>query len=1128
MSGPRAPANSNLSDEEKRALLVQRLQERARLGEFPLSSAQARLWFLHQLFPETSAYNVPHILELRGPLRVDILTRAFDRLVERHEVLRTRFTEKDGIPLQTVAPTAPSIVRFLDATDTAGEEVSAWLTAEATRPFDLRAEPLLRVVVVQQAHQRYLLMIVFHHLAGDLWSLDILNRELALLYAAGCRGAVADLPRATTSYLDFALWQQLAGHDASQLAYWRNQLGGLEPLQLRTDRPRPEVQNGQAGQLPVTIPAVTLERLEALGRRHKATLFMVLLTGLAVLLHRLTDQEDFAVGVPVAGRSRRELEDVVGFFVNTLAMRLRPGSRMTVAELLSQVRETALAGYVAGDIPFEKVIDELQPRRDLGRNPLVQVLLAVQTAPVRSLQLTDLEVMPVSMDLGTHARFDLEFILWPRHDGAGFGGVVQYDKNLFEHQTIERMWSGFLALLAELPADHQKIGDLAVLQAEERHQVLTQLAPGVSRPSTTKSVLAMLLAQAEAHPDRIAVEHAGEQISHAALHASARGLATRLAAAGVGPDVCVGILLHRSPQLILAMLAVLYAGGAYTLIDPSNLSGRTDRELAGCRVVVTHDSLSDAPRRMGIPWIDVDAQGQPDVQLGAPRVSPENLLYVVYTSGSTGAPRGVAMPQRVMVNLIEDQQRNLGDAARTLQFASLGFDVASQEILFTLASGGTLVLLSEEQRRDPELLLPLLRHARISRLFLPCTLLKELAASAVASDPHLPDLTQLISAGEQLVMTPAISAVLEANPQCCLINQYGPAETHVVSSYALPANDPAVTPPPIGRPIENSQLYVTSSRMQPVAVGSAGEIYIGGAAVSRGYAGLPAATAARFVPDPFARHPGARLYRTGDLGRWRSDGQLEFLGRADSQIKVQGYRVEPQEVEAVLSEHAAVQDCAVTAIGRESASRRLVAAVVVKAPVTEEALITFLRAQLPSYMIPSRIAMVDALPLTPTGKLHRSQVERLCQQAPLEASTLPVSLPADRGMQPPSHDLREPRPEGGNGPAAERLDALERDIAAGWAEVLGLATVPTRTSFFELGGTSLLVIRLQRQLRQALQLEVSVAAIFKHPSVRELALHLSRPAETQASPALNPALQRRSQLQKEAMRQRADQARGRR
>ena len=1059
----------------------------------PASFAQQRMWFLER-FEGGAVYNVPIVTRLRGSLDVGALERALGVLTERHESLRTVFTAVDGVPYQVIRPAPPFSLKVIDVSGTPGKEERAQQIAsqEARTRFDLASEAPFRVVLIKLGDEEHLLSLTLHHIIVDGWSIGVLNRELSALYGAFLEGGSPGLPELPIQYADYAAWQQewmASGGLDEQLAYWQGQLAGAPALlELPADRPRPRRQSFRGAVVRSVLPLELLERVKALGERQGATLFMTLLTGFAVLLSRYSGQEDVVVASPVANRGRTELEGLIGLFVNTLALRVELEGEPSFCELLTRVREVALGAFSNQDLPFEKLVEKLVPERHLSHAPVAQVMFVVQNAVDRPVTLAGLEHERVLADRGT-AKFDLTFFAAETPEGLRLS--LEYCVDLFDEATVAGMLEHFRVLLeAALAEPERPVGELALLVGGERDRVVESWNATAREYALARCVHELVSEQVRRTPEALAVEYAGEQLTYRQLEARADQLAHYLRGLGVGPDVVVAVCAERSIEMVIALLAVLKAGGAYMPIDPAYPEERVAFMLADTNapVLLTQQRLvARLPdHRARIVCLDGDweAIGSHDDTPPAGGATLENLAYVIYTSGSTGRPKGVAMSHRPLANLLAWQLENWSEqssepAARTLQFASLSFDVAFQEIFSTWCSGGTLVLADEEVRRDPEALLALLAEQRVERLFLPFVALRNLceAADYLALAAPSPSLREVITAGEQLKVTASIRAFF-ARTGCSLVNQYGPTESHVVTAFTL-AGAPEQWPelPPIGRPIANAKIYLLDRHRQPVPVGVPGELYIGGVSLARGYLGRPELTSERFVSDPFNDDPDTRLYRTGDLARYLPDGNIDYLGRADHQLKIRGFRVEPGEIESALRDHPAVREALAIARQNDNGDTRLDAYLISDTPTpSAPELRDHLHRSLPDYMIPSTFTFLDEYPLTPNGKVDRTQ---LAAMPPPEEK--------------PSHTLTPPRTE------------TEERLAAIWRNVLAIPEIGIHDNFFELGGHSLLATKLISRVRNALGLELPLRMVFEAPTVAGFAQVFEDASVAEmTAPALSP------------------------
>ncbi|WP_433362638.1 non-ribosomal peptide synthetase/MFS transporter [Streptosporangium sp. CA-115845] len=1056
----------------KKALLAQRLGGRVVTAAIPprpsgavppLSPAQERLWFLEQYAPGTSAYTVAFAATLEGEVDAEALARALTEVALRHESLRTRLvTTPDGGPA-VVVDDAPAVVLR-----TAGD--LAEIDEELARPFDLAAGPPLRALLVRLGPFEHVLLLTMHHAMTDGWSCDIVMEELLTLHAAYREDRDPELPPVPVSYGDYAHWQRERDH-AEEIRYWRRRLDGLPPLELPADRPRPAEQSWEGAACGVALDAELGAAVAALGRAHGATPYMILLAAFEVLLSRYSRQDDFAVGSPVSGRDLPELERVVGVFVNSLPMRADLSGDPTFAELLARVRETALDAYAHQELPFDRLVSELGVERDVSRSPVFQVMFALQNYRSRPLEAPGLTMTPYPVK-ATASRFDLALYLF--ETPHGIAGHLTYSTALFDPGTVARMAACFENLMRSIVADPgAPISELEILPPDERRRVL---ALGESTPVTpfgTGLLHEAVSERARLTPDAVAVVAGDTSLGYAELQGRAERLARLLRRAGVGRGDRVAVFLEQSADTAVAVLGVLKAGAAYLPLEPDHPGDRIAYVLsdAGARAAVTTSGLRDRLPE-GLPTVGVPASGDPEgaedsdgpdagpVESG---VTPDDLAYVIYTSGTTGRPKGVAVQHRqVMVYLAGVRERleiEPGGVFGLLQ--SLAFDFGVTIFYLCLMTGGALHLIPP-RTAAPELAAYFRRHG-VDHLKITPSHLAALLADATP-DELLPG-KLLILGGETAPR--AWAAELAAAGRCRVINHYGPTEATVgVTTYSVepgaasevaPASGAAPgagTALPIGSPMPGALVHVLDDNLRPVPAGVPGELYLGGDRLARGYLGRPGLTADRFLPDPYGA-PGARMYRSGDLGRWLPGGELEFLGRRDLQVKVRGYRVEPAEVEAVLSEHPGVTGAVVDLRGG-----RLVAYLVGQAgPAAPEAaeMRSWLAERLPDYMIPARYVWLDELPLKSHGKVDRSKLPD------------PAAEVSAAGFVPPQ-------------------TALEETVAGIWAEILEVERVGALDDFFDLGGHSLLAMRVIARLRaQVPERAVTVLELFKNRTVRELA-----------------------------------------
>ncbi|MEW5928487.1 MAG: amino acid adenylation domain-containing protein, partial [Gemmatimonadota bacterium] len=1026
-------------------------------GDAPLSFAQERLWFLDRLQPGSAAYNIPLALRVRGGIDAGVLARALEEIVRRHEALRTVFASVEGRPVQRVRAPAPVLLPVDDLRDlpAAGREAEAqWIArGEAGRPFDLAAGPLLRARLVRLGEDEQLLVLVMHHIVGDGGSAGVLLRELGALYPALLAGEDPPLPPLPTQYAGWALRQResLRGETVeAQLAWWRERLRGVAPLPLPTDRPRPPVQSFRGAAHRFEVPAEVMDGVRALARPQGATPFMALLAAWSLLLARYAGEGDVAVGTTVSSRDRAEVAGLVGLFVNTLVLRVEVAPEDGFRALLARARTAALEAFGRQDVPFERLVEEVQPERDLSRNPLFQVMLAPQYAAAEPVEVAGATLVPEPLDAGA-AIVDLTLYTRERSGGA-LEAALEYATDLFEPATAGRMAAHLVRLLDAVAAEPDRpVGEVGFLLPAERAQLLGEWTDtGADYPAACLHEL--FAAQAARTPDAAAVRFAGRAVTYAELERSANRLAHHLRAHGVGPESRVGLCVERTPEMLAAMLAILKAGGAYVPLDPAYPAGRLEYMLedAGARLVVSQSAPAERlPAGVARVLVDAEAEriaAQPDA---APEsgVEPGSLAYVLYTSGSTGRPKGVQVEHRSASQVVHFLRGAVRpeDRAAVLGSTSVSFDVSVGEIFGTLCWGGTLVLVEN-----------VLELPRVAEEGVRLVVTVPGAAAELLAGGGIPDSVRAFNlAGEALPA--ALARGLYALPRVeRVLNLYGPTEDTVYSTWS--AVERGAERVRIGRPVPGSRAYVLDPAGNPAPVGVAGELCLAGAGVARGYHGRPGLTAERFVPDPFPAQGGARMYRTGDRARRLADGELEYLGRIDHQVKVRGFRIEPGEVESALLEHPSVGQAVVAARGGPGGTR-LVAYVV---PAEGEAapaaagLRAFLRERLPDYMVPSAFVALETLPTTGSGKTDRRA-------------------------------LPEPEPESAAAESAAPGTPTEEILAGIWAQVLGVGRVGAHDDFFALGGHSLLGTQVVSRVRAALGVELPLRALFEAPTVAGLA-----------------------------------------
>jgi amino acid adenylation domain-containing protein len=1042
--------------------------------DLPLSYGQEQLWFLDRFAPGLAAYNIPNALELSGPLDVAALGRALDALAARHEALRTRLTPSaDGHQVQMISPPEPVPVEPVDISALAADKRQARLReiidTAAMRPFSLAEGPLLRAWLIQLADREHVLLLVVHHAVFDGWSAGLLTRELAALYGQEAAGVPAGLAELPVQFADYALWERdrLAGGTLAELQeYWRQALQGFQTIQFPADRPRPLVDSFEGARVQRTTDPGLLRDLREISRQHGTTLFVTLLAGLYALLQRYTGQSDLVVGTVSANRTRPELAALIGFLVNTLPVRCDLSGDPAFTELLARVREATTGAYAHQELPFGKLVETLQVKRDASRSPVYQVAFVFAERDVAPARGADVDFVLTDLAVGIDAsKFDLDILAEARRDGLWLEAT--YTPALFDAGTVERLLANFETLLRGAAAGpSEPLSRLPVLTAAERHQELRGWNDTAAR-FPVECVHHGFEAQVARTPDAVAAEFEGDEASYARLDAEANRIARRLREAGVGPEVLVGVCMRASVRRLAALLGIWKAGGGYVPLDPGLPAGRLSFMVAdtGMPVLLTDDaSAGHVPPGISAAVMSIDAGladgGQGDgghaeragdeaglVDGGA---IPANVAYVIYTSGSTGEPKGVVLEHRQVSNFLHGQIGYLraGPQDRVLAFHSLSFDPSVQDMFLPLLCGARVVLASDQTLHSPPRLAALIRDRRLT-----LALLNPPVLSLLGHGPF-PDLRVLSSGGEEL---PAELARrwLQHGIRCT--NEYGPTET-TVTAISMDMDSGTPMPPPIGRPMPNYQAYVLDAHLNPVPTGVIGELHIGGDSVARGYLNRPGLTARQFVADPFAARPGARLYKTGDLVRRRGDGTLVFLGRADGQVKIRGLRVELGEIEAALTAHPAVAQAAVTMVTDPAGDQQLAGYLRLHAGIEATAgeLREHLASRLPGYLIPGYLIFVAEFPLTTSSKIDWS------------------ALPA-------------PQPGSDAAAAVAPATLIETVLVNMYAVVLGHDRVGATDSFFDIGGSSLKVMRLITMLQDDLAVDIDVPTVFLAPTPRQLA-----------------------------------------
>jgi amino acid adenylation domain-containing protein len=1046
-----------------------------RNGNIPVSFSQQRLWFLDQLEPGNLFYNIPVAVRLSGGLDDQILQRSLDEIVLRHEVLRTRFGNINGVPIQIIDPPFQVEIRRIDLTEAAPDErqnqAENLLLVDAQMPFNLETGPMIRVTLLKMHPEEHIAMLVIHHIAADGQSMMILVQELAALYGQLIHDEQIGLDPLPVQYADYAFWQRswLEGNVLEeQLNYWKTQLAGSPPLlELPTDRPRPAVKTFAGAILSFQLPDALSGKIKELCREAGATPYMFLLAAFQTLLFRYSNEEDILIGTAIANRSHPEIENLIGFFVNTLVMRTDLSGNPGFLQLLARVREVTLGAYAHQDLPFEMLVDVLQPERNLSYTPIFQIGFDLQTIHFDRIDFPGLKIEPVQFD-SKRAAYDL--LMSVTLAGNSISGSLEFNSDLFDKDSAEKMIAHYKILLAGIvDGPDTPISFLPLISPDEKKLVTVDWNQTTIDLDSNHCIQERFERCVEEYPQNPALRYLNHSMSYLELNRRANQLAGFLRMQGVGPDTVVGIFLERSFEMVVAILGVIKAGGAYLPLDPNYPPDRLSFMVEDASKVSEQNSLLIISQAGLIERIPSGYGRIICIEDNAPQIAefsvenltmlgvPDNLAYVIYTSGSTGTPKGTLLTHRGLCNLNEVQKRafNITSTSKVLQFSALSFDASVWEIFMALGNGATLVLAPQEVLASGLDLLRLLRDEAVSTVTLPPSLL------SVLPEESLPDLKTIIAAGEacssEIVNRWSVGRVF--------FNAYGPTETTVCASMArCDILDPLT--PSIGKPLPNFQVYVVDKYIQPLPVGIPGELLIGGVGLARGYLNRPDTTAEKFIPNPFT--PGAKLYRTGDLVRYRRDGNLEFLGRIDQQVKVRGFRIELGEIEAVLRQIPEVGDAVVIVREDNPGDKRLVAYIVPNENqdlADLESRITnikdVIREKLPVYMIPSFIVALEEFPLSPSGKVNRKALKSPAGlEQSLESSYVPPNTPAEQQL-------------------VEICSAL-----------LNLEKVGIHHNFFEIGGHSLLATQFISRVREVFGVELPLRSLFEHPTIFEIAMEI--------------------------------------
>jgi amino acid adenylation domain-containing protein len=1043
-----------------------------RSQDIPLSFAQQRLWFVEQMQEVGATYNEFFALKIQGYLNVSIMEEVVTEIIRRHEVLRTNFVIKDTFPVQVIAPHTEISIPVVDLQLLSKDEqliqVQKLIRQEQTQTFNLCDDFLVRITLLKLAEDSYVLLLNMHHIVSDGWSVGIFVREFTALYQAFAQGKSSPLPELSVQYADFACWQrELLNGDTfkTQLEYWQKQLAGAPPLlELPTDRVRSPKQTFSGSSVRMHLDSHLTHQLKLLSQQSGATLYMTLLGAFLILLSRYSNQEDIVVGSPIANRNRSEIESLIGFFINNLALRVNLEGNPTFTELLQRVRKVTLDAYAHQDLPFEQLVEKLQPERSLSYSPLFQIVFALQNTPLEELELPGLTLTPMEVERIVSKN---DLILLVEEHNSELIALWDYNTDLFDAQTITRMAEHFQTLLTAIVANPQQtVGELPLLTATERHQLLVEWNNTQFDYPQDKCIHELFTAQVEKTPDAIAVVFQDQHLTYQQLNHHANQLANYLQSLGIGAEVPVGICVERSLEMAIGLLGILKAGAAYIPLSPNYPFERLSFILEDVQppVILTQEHLLDKLPSSWSQVICLDSEWEDIAGFGeenpANKATPENLAYVIYTSGSTGKPKGVLVPHQGLCNLVQAQiQRfDVNPDSRVLQFAAFSFDASVSEVFMALCSGASLYLDTSEKLLPSSSLIELIQDKQITHITLPPS------ALAVLPTADLP-IKSLIVAGEAC----GSDLVAQWSSNRRFFNAYGPSECTVCATIAECTD--SSKKPPIGRPISNTQVYILDKHLQPVPIGVTGEIYIGGVGVARGYLNRPDLTAQKFIANPFISDELARLYKTGDFGRYLADGNIQFLGRIDHQVKIRGFRIEPDEIQAVLLQHPDIEDVVVVAREDNSLQQRLVAYVVEQQQNSPQAYKNYLRELLPDYMIPSEFVLLESLPLSPNGKVDRH------------------ALPAPEQTRLKSEsNFVLPR------------DTLELQLAEIWEEVLEVRPMGIKDNFFDNGGHSLLAIRLMSKIEKAFGKNLPLTTLFSCPTVEQLASILRLDDSSSRSP----------------------------
>jgi amino acid adenylation domain-containing protein len=1048
------------------------IRSAGRNEKIPLSFSQQRIWFLCQMDPHHRAYILTGAIRMHGQLNKTAFQRSLNEIYRRHDALRTSFKETDGEPEQIISPPTDFALETADlSTGIRAEhesELQELFSEDVRRSFDLVNGPLFRGKLIRLGEEEHVFFWTMHHLISDGWSKRVFLSELSTFYRAFYNGMTPSIPEMPIQYADYAIWQRkcLQGEVLQRhLDYWKRQLGGELPvLQLPTDRPRPAVQSYRGAKEPIQLSQQRLNGLKEVSQEEDVTLFMTLLASLYTLLYRYTGQKDITIGFPIANRTRTEIENLIGFFVNTLVLRIDLSGPPSFNQLLDRVREATVAAYQHQDLPFEKLVEEIKPVRDMSFSPLFQMMFTWQNIPLKPGDLPGLILKPISIDTGA-SMFDLTIYMW--EEDGGLAGQIEYNTDLFDRSTIVRIYTHFQTLIKGIIKDpHDSISNYPMLDEAERRRLLVEWNDTAAAYPRDRCLHDLFEEQVKRTPDAVAVVYKDQKLTYRQLNARANQLAHHLVRLGVGPEVMVGLFAERSLEMIIAIYGIIKAGGAYVPLDPEYPGDRIAFMLADTRVPVLLTQQHLAHRLeahqatvicLDSDWGRIAGEGTENPPC---RATPENPAYVIYTSGSTGRPKGVVNEHRGIVNRLMWMQEEYGLTTedRVLQKTPFSFDVSVWEFFWPLQVGASLVVAEPGGHRDSAYLVDLIQTHGITTIhFVPSMLEFFLEEDRVSKCTSL---KRVICSGEALSVELQRKFFERLDSQ--LHNLYGPTEAAVDVTYWRCRKHDESSIVPIGFPVANTQIYILDPNLSPVPVGVSGELYIGGVQVARGYLNRPDLTAERFIPDPFSKDPKAKLYKSGDLARYRADGAIEYLGRIDFQVKIRGLRIELGEIEATIDGFDEVSRSVVAVWEAASGDKRLVAYYTEKPDRTVDVsrLRLFLENKLPPYMVPQHFIPMDSIPLTQSGKADRKALPK--PELPKAAC-----------------EYKEP---------AGRAEAVVAEI---WRKLLGRDRIGVRDNFFDLGGHSLLVLQMVGKLKRQFSKPIAVVDVFQFPTVERLAAYLS-------------------------------------